>query len=875
MYEGVIVLSSDRLTIKATEALQAAASEAQRRGNPSIEDLHLLLALLQQEDTVTVPVLQKVSVNVTRLREDIQRGLDRLPKQSGGSSPSLSRELNQILDAADKEARGLKDEYVSTEHFLLALAAHKGSSTRELLAIQGAGAKDLRDAIEAVRGPHRVTDQDPESKYRAIERFTRDLTEVARQGKMDPVIGRDEEIRRVMQVLSRRTKNNPVLIGEPGVGKTAIAEGLAQRILSGDVPEPLRNKKLIQLDIGGLLAGAKYRGEFEERLKSVMKELTDAEGLYIVFIDELHTIVGAGAAEGAVDAGNMLKPALARGEIRVVGATTLDEYRQHIEKDAALERRFQPVFVNEPSVETTISILRGLKEKYELHHGVKITDGAIVAAAKLSDRYIGDRFMPDKAIDLIDEAASRLRIEIDSVPQEIDEVERRIMQLDIERTALEREKERDAVERRDRIEAELADAREKLNAMKGKWQAEKEQLQTIRSMKEKQDQLRVELERVQRTGDLNRAAEIQYGEIPRIEKEVVEAEARFREIQQEKSYLREEVSAEDIAEVVSKWTGIPVNRMLESERARLTHLHEQLAKRVIGQQEAVEAVADAVRRSRAGLQDPNRPIGSFIFLGPTGVGKTETARALAEFLFDNEEAMVRLDMSEYMEKHSVARLIGAPPGYVGYEEGGQLTERVRRRPYSVILFDEIEKAHSDVFNVFLQILDEGRLTDSQGRTVDFRNTVIIMTSNIGSHYILERAGTTHWNEVEAVVLDELRKNFRPEFINRVDDVVVFKPLAKEQLRTIVDLQLERVKRWLAERKIVLSFTIEAEDLIAEQGYDPLFGARPLKRSIQRLVQNPLAIKVLNGEFDEGSVVEVYRDGDHLGFRALRDTAAVA
>jgi ATP-dependent Clp protease ATP-binding subunit ClpB len=869
------VLSGDRLTIKAAEGIQAASSEAQRRGNPAIEDLHLLNALLQQEETVVVPVLQKVGVNIARLRDELKGALDRLPRQSGGSSPQVSRELNKIFDEADAEARELKDEYVSTEHLLLALAGHKGSTTRELLSTQGAGAKDLRDALEAVRGSHRVTDQDPEQKYRAIERFTRDLTEMARQGKVDPVIGRDEEIRRVVQVLSRRTKNNPVLIGEPGVGKTAIVEGLAQRIVSGDVAEPLRNKKLIQLDMGGLLAGAKYRGEFEERLKAVMKELTEAEGKYVVFIDELHTIVGAGAAEGAVDAGNMLKPALARGEMRVVGATTLDEYRQHVEKDPALERRFQPVFVGEPTVEGSIAILRGLKERYEVHHGVKITDGAIVAAAKLSDRYIGDRFLPDKAIDLIDEAASRLRIEIDSMPQEIDEVERRIMQLEIERVSLASERDKDAVERRDRIEAELGDLREKSNAMKAKWQAEKEQIQKIRTLKERSDQLRLELERAQRTGDLNRAAEIQYGEVPKHEKEIEAAEARLRELQSQGQYLKEEVTAEDIAEVVSKWTGIPVTRMLESEKQRLTHLHDQLARRVIGQDEAVQAVADAVRRSRAGLQDPNRPIGSFIFLGPTGVGKTETARALAEFLFDNEEAMVRLDMSEYMEKHSVARLIGAPPGYVGYEEGGQLTERVRRRPYSVVLFDEIEKAHADVFNIFLQILEDGRLTDSQGRTVDFRNTVIIMTSNIGSQYILEHTTASKWEQVEGVVLEELRKHFRPEFINRVDDVVVFRPLGREQLRRIVDLQLERVKGWLLDKKIQLHFTEAAEDLIAEEGYDPLFGARPLKRSIQRLVQNPLAIKVLNGEFEDGSVVEIDRDGDHLVFRPRVDPAAVA
>ena len=868
------MLSSDRLTIKTAEAIQAAASEAQRRGNPAVEDLHLLAALLTQDETVVVPVLQKVGVNVTRLREELRVAVDRLPKQTGGTSaPTLSRELNRILDVADKEARSMKDEYISTEHVLIALAAHKGSSTRDMLNVQGGSAESLRDAIESVRGAHRVTSQDPETQFRAIERFTRDLTELARKGKMDPVIGRDEEIRRVVQVLSRRTKNNPVLIGEPGVGKTAIVEGLAQRIISGDVAETLKDKRLIQLDIGGLLAGAKYRGEFEERLKAVMKELTEAEGKYIVFIDEMHTIVGAGAAEGAVDAGNMLKPALARGELRMVGATTLDEYREHVEKDAALERRFQPVFVGEPTVEGTIAILRGLKERYEVHHGVKITDGAIVSAAKLSERYIGDRFLPDKAIDLIDEAASRLRIEIDSMPQEIDEVQRRIMQLEIERTALANETDRDAVERRNKIDAELGDLSEKANAMKARWQAEKEAIQTIRGLKERMDQLKIEAERAQRAADLNRAAEIQYGEIPKVTQEIADADAHLAELQKETKFLKEEVGAEDIAEVVSKWTGVPVSRMLESEKQRLTQLDSQLAKRVIGQDEAVRAVADAVRRSRAGLQDPNRPIGSFIFLGPTGVGKTETARALAEFLFDNEEAMVRIDMSEYMEKHSVARLIGAPPGYIGYEEGGQLTERVRRRPYSVILFDEIEKAHADVFNIFLQILEDGRLTDSQGRTVDFRNTVIIMTSNIGSPYILEHTGGD-WAQVEKAVLDEMRRHFRPEFLNRVDDVVVFRPLGKEQLRHIVELQLERVKHWLTDKKITIEFTTDAEDLIAEEGYDPAYGARPLKRAIQRLVQNPLAMKVLEGDFRDGDFIKVERNGEQLAFKKQQSAVSL-
>ncbi|HEY8484797.1 MAG TPA: ATP-dependent chaperone ClpB [Longimicrobiales bacterium] len=871
------MLNHDRLTIKAGEAIQAAASEAARRGNPSLEDVHLLHALLGQEETVTIPVLQKVGVNIGRLREAVEAALDRLPKQSGGVMPAISRELNQIFGKAEEEARALKDEYVSTEHLLLALAGQKASTTRELLARQGATREALLAALQAVRGPHRVVDATPEEKYRALERFSRDLTELARQGKLDPVIGRDEEIRRVIQVLSRRTKNNPVLIGEPGVGKTAIVEGLAQRIAAGDVPESLQNKRVVALDISAMVAGSKYRGEFEERFKAVLKEITEAEGRFIVFIDELHTIVGAGAAEGAVDAGNMLKPPLARGELRVVGATTLDEYRKYIEKDAALERRFQPVFVGEPSLEDTIAILRGLKERYEVHHGVRITDAAIVAAARLSDRYIGDRFLPDKAIDLIDEAASRLRIEIDSLPQEIDEVERRITQLEIERTALANEADEEAIQRRAAIEAELAELRERASSMKVRWQAEKVQIMRIRELKERVDELRVEAERATRTGDLNRAAEIQYGEIPKLEKELAAAEARLAELQKETKFLKEEVDAEDVAEVVSKWTGIPVARMMESERQRLARLEQVLASRVIGQDAALEAVANAVRRSRAGLQDPDRPIGSFIFLGPTGVGKTETARALAEFLFDDEDALVRIDMSEYMEKHAVARLIGAPPGYVGYEEGGQLTEQIRRRPYSVVLFDEMEKAHPEVFNLLLQVLDDGRLTDSQGRTVDFRNTVIIMTSNIGSAYILGRTSGTPWEEIEAVVLEELRRHFRPEFLNRVDDVIVFRPLGSRELEQIVELQLRRLERLLAERRITLRVTDAAKAAIAAEGYDPAFGARPLKRAIQRMVQNPLALRILEGEFGEGDEVVVDYDNEarQLTFARAAGTAAVA
>jgi ATP-dependent Clp protease ATP-binding subunit ClpB len=871
----VDVLNHDRLTIKAGEAIQAALQDATRRGNPALEDVHLLWALLGQEETVVVPVLQKVGANLPRLREALTAVLERLPKQTGGSAPAVSRELNQIFAAAERIARELKDEYTSTEHLLLGLSAQKGSTAKDLLQHQGATEQALREALASVRGSHRVTDQTPEQQYRALERFAKDLTDIARAGKLDPVIGRDEEIRRVVQVLSRRTKNNPVLIGEPGVGKTAIVEGLAQRIVSGDVPESLKNKRLVQLDLSAMVAGAKYRGEFEERLKAVLKEITEAEGRYIVFIDEMHTIVGAGAAEGAMDAGNMLKPTLARGELRVVGATTLDEYRKHIEKDAALERRFQPVFVGEPSVEAAIAILRGLKERYEVHHGVKITDAALVSAASLSDRYIGGRFLPDKAIDLIDEAASRLRIEIDSMPQEIDEVERRIMQLDIERTALAADSERGAVERRQRIEEELAQLREKSGAMKATWQAEKDQIARIRELKARIDELRTEAERATRTADLARAAEIQYGEVPKTERELEAAEARLAELQADGKFLKEVVDAEDVAGVVSRWTGIPVTRMLESEKQRLTHLEDELASRVVGQRQAVVAVSNAVRRSRAGLQDPDRPIGSFIFLGPTGVGKTETARALAAFLFDDEDALVRIDMSEYMEKHAVARLIGAPPGYIGYEEGGQLTEAVRRRPYSVVLFDEIEKAHPEVFNLFLQILDDGRLTDSQGRLVDFRNAVIIMTSNVGSHFILEQTGTGDWNSVEEFVTGELRRHFRPEFLNRIDDIIVFRPLEQEQLQRIVELQLERLRRMLAERDITLRLTPAAERAIAVAGHDPAFGARPLKRAIQRMVQNPLAMLLLDGTFSDGDVItaDATDDGHELRFEPGLETAA--
>jgi ATP-dependent Clp protease ATP-binding subunit ClpB len=857
----------DKLTIKSQEALSEAQSLASSRGHSQIQPAHLLRALLGQPEGSTLPVLQKLGVAVDALQGETERLLQRIPKVHGGAQPQLGAAVSRVIEAAFQEADALKDEYVSTEHLLLAIAADKQDPAGEALRAAGAGRDAILKALAQVRGGARVTDQDPESKYQALAKFGRDLTDLARRGKLDPVVGRDEEIRRVIQVLSRRTKNNPVLIGEPGVGKTAIAEGLAQRIVAGDVPESLKDRRVITLDVGALIAGSKYRGEFEDRLKAVLREVAEAQGQVILFIDELHTIVGAGAAEGAADAANMLKPALARGELRCIGATTLDEYRKHVEKDAALERRFQPVFVGEPSVADTISILRGLKERYEVHHGVRIQDQALVAAATLSHRYITDRFLPDKAIDLVDEAASRVRVQIDSMPEELDQLERRRTQLEIEREALKKESDAASRARAEQVEREIAELREESDVLKARWENEKSAIAHVRELKEKREELTAELARAQRQGNLERAAEIQYGTRVELEKQLLAEQEKLQALQAQGSLLSEEVTAEEVAEIVSKWTGIPVSKMLEGEQQKLLQMEDKLRARVVGQDEALVAVSNAVRRARAGLGDPNRPIGSFVFLGPTGVGKTETARALAEFLFDDEHAMVRIDMSEYMEKHSVSRMIGAPPGYVGYDEGGALTEAVRRRPYSVVLFDEIEKAHPDVFNVLLQILDDGRLTDGQGRTVDFKNVVLIMTSNIGSQYIVE-LGEGQRAEMEARVMEAMRAHFRPEFLNRIDEVIVYRQLAREHISRIVDIQLAGLLRRLAERRIELELTPEAKQLLVEKGFDPHYGARPLKRVIQRMVQDPLAVRILSGEFPEGTQVtaDARVSGEALEFR---------
>ncbi len=853
-------MNLDKFTIMSQEAFQKAHAKAEEMGHQSLLPEHLMWVFIHQEDNIVKSVLAKIESDPARIEAELEQELQKIPRVEGGGEVFISQELREIMRIAKKEADKLKDEYISTEHLFLGILKGPSSAAKKSLASQGVTEDAVLKALAAIRGSHRITDPEPEGKYRVLERYARDLTVLAREGKLDPVIGREDEIRRVIQILSRRTKNNPVLIGEAGVGKTAIVEGLAQRIADGDVPQSLKDKRLVALDIGSLLAGAKYRGEFEDRLKAVLKEIKESEGAVILFIDELHTIIGAGAAEGAVDASNMLKPPLARGELRCVGATTLNEYKKYIEKDPALERRFQQTYVGEPSVEETISILRGLKEKYEVHHGVEIKDAALVAAATLSHRYIADRYLPDKAIDLIDEAASRIRIEIDSMPQEIDELERRIIQLEIERQALKKEKDRSAKEKLDKLIQELADLKEKSDALKLRWQAEKEMIESLNRLKEEMDALKIEEQNAERRGDLERVAEIRYGKLAEIQKQSGALSLQLAEKQQTDKMLKEEVDEEDVAEIVSKWTGIPVSRMLEGEIEKLIRMEDHLAGRVVGQDRALRAVSDTIRRARAGIQDESRPLGSFMFLGPTGVGKTELARALAEFLFDDERAMVRLDMSEYMEKHTVSRLIGAPPGYVGHEEGGQLTEAIKRRPYSLILLDEIEKAHADVFNILLQILDDGRLTDGKGRTVDFKNSLVIMTSNLGSQAIKELG--REYERMEKEVRSILESHFRPEFLNRLDEVIIFRALSQEDILRILDLQIGELQKRLQTRKIDISLSEKAKALLAEKGYDPIYGARPLKRVIQSNIQNPLAMQILEGQYGEDDTVMV--DVDERG-----------